>query len=73
MSRRWNRALAALVLLAALCTAPAAAWNRGRDRHEGRITAPARAWVLEVVEWAWKGLVGVWENGDGGSVLDPNG
>ena len=71
MSRRWNRALAALVLLAALGTAPAAAWSRGRDRHEGRITAPARAWVLEVVERAWKGLVGVWENG--GSVLDPNG
>ena len=71
MSRRWNRALAALVLLAALGTAPAAAWSRGRDRHEGRITAPGRAWILEVVERAWTGLVGVWENG--GSVLDPNG
>lgn len=71
MSRRWHRALAALVLLAALGTAPAAAWNGGRDRHEGRITAPARAWMLEVMERAWRGLVGVWENA--GSVLDPNG
>ena len=71
MFKRWNRALVALVLLAALGTAPAAAWSRGRDRHEGRITAPARAWILEVVEQAWRGLVGVWENA--GSVTDPNG
>lgn len=71
MSRRWNRALAALVLLTALGTAPAAAWNRGRDRHEGRITAPARSWMLEVVERAWRGLVGTFELG--GVSPDPNG
>lgn len=71
MSRRWNRALAALVLLAALGTAPAAAWSRGRDRHEGRITAPARSWMLEVVERVWRGLVGTFELG--GVSPDPNG
>lgn len=71
MSRRWNRALAALVLLAALATTPAAAWSRGRDRHEGRITAPARAWLLDVVERVWRGVVGVWE--EEGTSLDPNG
>ncbi|HVF60676.1 MAG TPA: hypothetical protein VNJ70_12795 [Thermoanaerobaculia bacterium] len=71
MSRRWNRALAALVLLAALGTAPAAAWSRGRDRHEGRITAPARAWILEAVERVWRGLAGTWEQE--GLAGDPNG
>ena len=71
MSRRWNRALAALVLLAALGTTPAAAWSRGRDRHEGRITAPARAWILEAVERVWRGLGGTWEQE--GLAGDPNG
>jgi hypothetical protein len=71
MSRRWNRALAALVLLAALGTTPAAAWSRGRDRQEGRITAPARSWMLEVVERVWRGLVGTFELG--GVSPDPNG
>ena len=71
MSRRWNRAFAALVLLAALGTAPAAAWSRGRDRHEGRITAPGRAWMLEAVERVWRGLAGIWEQE--GLAGDPNG
>ncbi len=71
MSRRWNRAFAALVLLAALGTVPAAAWSRGRDRHEGRITAPGRTWMLEAVERVWRGLAGIWEQE--GLAGDPNG
>ncbi|MGH9362475.1 MAG: hypothetical protein ACRD2T_11210 [Thermoanaerobaculia bacterium] len=72
MSRKGTRIVVALALLAALATAPAAAWG-GRDRHrdEARIAPSPRTWMMEAVERLWTGLVGIWE-GEGASP-DPNG
>ncbi|HEX5760699.1 MAG TPA: hypothetical protein VF121_16040 [Thermoanaerobaculia bacterium] len=70
MSRRWNRTLVSLALLAILATAPAAAARSGRpDRNQERFTPLVR--MMEFLDAVRDRLIGVWEMN--GLVGDPNG
>lgn len=71
MSRRWNRVLVGLILLAALATAPAAAWTWNFEREEARRERPVYTRFVEALEKLLTGLTGIWEQE--GLAGDPNG